>query len=90
MQLLDGEHAEVLNSASVVAGSVMEREFYRGLAQRVRGIAERADPFTRRRLLVLAERYDAKGRPQGTVPRAEKPLPLPRVSLHIVKGPGEA
>jgi hypothetical protein len=35
----------------------MELEFYQGLAQRVRVIADKADPFTRRRLL---ERYDAK------------------------------
>jgi hypothetical protein len=42
---------------SDVAGCVMELEFYQGLAQRVRVIADKADPFTRRRLL---ERYDAK------------------------------
>nr|AWL96873.1 hypothetical protein CIT37_35675 [Bradyrhizobium ottawaense] len=40
---------------------VTEHEFYRGLAQRVRGIAELAEPFIRRRLLKLAEWYDAKG-----------------------------
>ncbi|MGY2930842.1 hypothetical protein ACVWZ6_000444 [Bradyrhizobium sp. GM6.1] len=52
----------------------MEQEFYRGLAQRVRGMAEKADPFTRRRLLDLAKRYDYKGGaagPGGT----ERPLP---------------
>lgn len=41
----------------------MEQEFYRGLAHRVRALAETADPFTRRRLLDLAKRYDAKGEP---------------------------
>ena len=35
----------------------MEQEFYRGLAQRVRGMAEKADPFTRRRLLDLQRQY---------------------------------
>ncbi|MBM7483936.1 hypothetical protein ACVWWI_002748 [Bradyrhizobium sp. USDA 3686] len=39
----------------------MEQEFYRGLAERVRGMAEEADPFTRRRLLDLAKRYDSRG-----------------------------
>ncbi|MDA9463167.1 hypothetical protein [Bradyrhizobium sp. CCBAU 53415] len=35
-------------------------EFYRGFAQRARDLAEKADPFTRRRLLDLAKRYDLK------------------------------
>src|SRR5437763_16304020 len=37
-------------------GGVME-EFYSGFAQRARDLAEKADPFTRRRLLDLAKRY---------------------------------
>jgi hypothetical protein len=37
----------------------MDQEFYRQQAQRVRDLAERADPFTRKRLLDLADRYDA-------------------------------
>ncbi|WP_247348883.1 MULTISPECIES: hypothetical protein [unclassified Bradyrhizobium] len=39
----------------------MEQEFYRGLDHRVRNLAEKADPFTRRGLLDLANRYDTKG-----------------------------
>ncbi|MGO4511894.1 hypothetical protein AB4Z51_33325 [Bradyrhizobium sp. 2TAF36] len=31
----------------------MEQEFYQGLAHRVRTLAEKAEPFTRRRLLDL-------------------------------------
>ncbi|RZN15835.1 hypothetical protein [Bradyrhizobium sp. Leo121] len=38
-------------------------DFYRGFAQRARDLAEKADPFTRRRLLDLAQRYDLKSRP---------------------------
>ncbi|UPJ28901.1 hypothetical protein [Bradyrhizobium sp. CW1] len=55
----------------------MEQEFYRGLAQRVRDLAGKADPFTRRRLLDLAKRYDARS---GTSRSgaAERPLPVPR------------
>jgi hypothetical protein len=57
----------------------MDKEFYRQQARRVRDLAERADPFTRKRLLDLADSYDAKG---GGPPRAsraiERPLPLPR------------
>jgi hypothetical protein len=41
----------------------MGQEFYESLAQRVRVIAEKANPSTRRRLLGLAKRYDAKGGP---------------------------
>lgn len=70
----------------------MEQEFYRGLAHRVRTLAEKADPFTRRRLLDLAKRYDAKS---GQAPRsapAERPLPAPRTTppASIFSGPGEA
>jgi hypothetical protein len=68
----------------------MEQEFYQGLAQRVRDLAEKADPFTRRRLLDLAKRYDAKGgaRRSGAV---ERPLPAPRTTppTSIFSGPGE-
>lgn len=69
----------------------MEQEFYQGLAQRVRGMAEKADPFTRRRLLDLAKRYDAKG---GTARSGttERPLPTPRTTppASSFSGPGEA
>jgi len=41
----------------------MGQEFYESLAQRVRVIAEKANPFSRGRLLDLAKRYDAKGGP---------------------------
>ncbi|MGY4466955.1 hypothetical protein ACVWWK_002637 [Bradyrhizobium sp. LB9.1b] len=41
----------------------MEQEFYQGLAQRVRAIAEQADPFTRRRLLDLANAVRGEGLP---------------------------
>ncbi|MCK1523839.1 MULTISPECIES: hypothetical protein [unclassified Bradyrhizobium] len=69
----------------------MEQEFYQGLAQRVRVIAERADPFTRRRLLDLAKRYDAKSGP-GQSGATERPLPIPRTTqpASIFSEPGEA
>ncbi|MGY4325642.1 hypothetical protein ACVWWG_000056 [Bradyrhizobium sp. LB7.2] len=51
---LDSATAGYSTPGSDVAGCVMEQEFYQGLAQRVRAIAEQADPFTRRRLLDLA------------------------------------
>ena len=41
------------------------------LAKRVRAIAERADPFTKKRLLALAERYGA-----GDLSPRRTPLPL--------------
>jgi hypothetical protein len=49
--------------AVIASGGVMGQEFYESLAQRVRVIAEKANPSTRRRLLGLAMRYDAKGGP---------------------------
>lgn len=51
-------------------------EFYRGCALRARDLAEKADPFTRRRLLDLAKRYDAKSKPLGSA----RPSPPPRTS----------
>ncbi|MET4276228.1 MULTISPECIES: hypothetical protein [unclassified Bradyrhizobium] len=69
----------------------MEQEFYQGLAQRVRIIAEKADPFTRRRLLDLAKRYDAKGGSRAAT-SIERPLPVPRTTppSSIFSGPSEA
>ena len=37
------------------------RELYQAMVYRVRELAGRADPFIRRRLPALAERYEAKG-----------------------------
>ncbi|TYO67408.1 hypothetical protein FXV83_05355 [Bradyrhizobium hipponense] len=54
----------------------MEQEFYRGFAQRARDLAEKADPFTRRRLLDLAKRYDAQSKPGSSHGR----LPAPRAA----------
>jgi hypothetical protein len=69
----------------------MEQEFYLGLAQRVRALAETADPFTRRRLLDLAKRYDATGEPLRSG-AAERPLPVPRTTppASVFTGSGEA
>ncbi|WP_275170236.1 hypothetical protein [Bradyrhizobium sp. CSS354] len=70
----------------------MEQEFYRGLAQRVGGMAEKADPFTRRRLLDLAERYDSRGGHPSASGPTERPLPTPRTTpaAATFSGPGEA
>jgi hypothetical protein len=64
-----------------------QQEHYRGLAQRVRDLAEKADPFTRRRL------HDVKGGSAVRPARAvERPLPMPRTTppTSIFSGPGEA
>jgi hypothetical protein len=70
----------------------MDEDFCREQAQRIRGLAERADPFTRRRLLALVGRYDAKeGGLSGPSRIAERPLPsrtAPPAS--IFAGSGEA
>jgi hypothetical protein len=68
-------------------GSVME-EFYGSFAQRARELAEKADPFTRRRLLGLAKKYDAKSRPSGSA----RPLPTAGTTppAMLFSGTGEA
>jgi len=45
----------------MLRGVVVE-EFYKGFARRARDLAEAADPFTKRRLLDLAQRYGLKSR----------------------------
>lgn len=67
----------------------MEHEFYRGLAQRVRDVAERVDPFTKLRLLRLAERYAVEGIRPEPAPTTERPPPIPRPHLHVVLAPEE-
>lgn len=64
-------------------------EFYRGFAQRARDLAENADPFTKRRLLDLAKRYDLKTRPG---PAGGRSMPPPRAMppTTLFSGSGEA
>lgn len=78
---LDGGGPYVLNVAfdGVAGSSIMDLEFYRQQAQRARDLAERADPFTKRRLLDLADSYDVKGGGPSRAPRAIS-LPLPRAA----------
>jgi hypothetical protein len=71
----------------------LEQEFYRAMAHRVRELAGRADPFIRRRLLALAERYEAKGDKPSPVSRsAQRPSPPPRIvpPATAIPGSGEA
>lgn len=64
-------------------------EFYTGFAQRARDLAENADPFTRRRLLDLAKRYDLKSKPGSPGGRS---IPPPRATPPTVlfTGSGES
>jgi hypothetical protein len=57
----------------------MDIEFFKQQALRARDLAEKADPFTRKRLLALADKYDAKAGGPSRAPRIiERPAPLPR------------
>ena len=47
----------------------MNEQFFHDRAKEVRSLAEKADPFTRMRLLELADRYDRKPRPPAPVAR---------------------
>ena len=71
----------------VLQGGVME-EFYRGFAQQARDLAEKADPFTRRRLVKLANRYAAQSKPRSSYGRPPVPRATPPASLFT--GSGEA
>ena len=64
-------------------------EFYSDFAQRARDLADTADPFTRRRLLDLAKRYDVKSKPGSPTGRS---IPPPRATPPSVlfSGSGEA
>jgi hypothetical protein len=58
---------------------MMNDEYFKQQADRVRAMADKADPFTKKRLLDLAERYDAKlGRPSW----ATRQLRLPDAAEH--------
>jgi hypothetical protein len=62
-------------------------EFYSGFAQRARDLAETADPFTKRRLLDLAQRYDLKSRPGSGGGRSIRPpRATPPTALFSVSG----
>jgi hypothetical protein len=51
----------------------MNDAYFREQSHRVRAIADKADPFTKKRLLALADSYDARiGRPS----RALRQLPF--------------
>ena len=64
-------------------------EFYRGFAQQARDLAEKADPFTRRRLLELARRYDLQSKPGPHGARAAFP-PRAMPPTTIFAGSGES
>jgi hypothetical protein len=51
----------------------METQYFREQAQRVREIADKADTFTRKRLLSLAEHYDARALASSRPLRPIKP-----------------
>ena len=60
----------------------MNEDYFSEQAARLRNIASTADPFTRRRLLDLAEKYDERK-------SARRPTPLPSVTVSHVEHPVE-
>jgi hypothetical protein len=60
----------------------MNEHYFKEQAARVRQIASNADPFTKRRLLDLAEKYDGRK-------SARRPTPLPSVSMHDQQHTGD-
>jgi hypothetical protein len=51
----------------------MDAQYFREQARRVRQLAEKADPFTKKRLLSLAEHYDIRALDSSRVARPIKP-----------------
>lgn len=58
----------------------MDKDFNKERAILVRDLADKADPFTKKRLLDLANRYEAG------VPAKTKPLALPEINDKVPKG----
>lgn len=57
----------------------MDSDFYKHQAQRARDLAAMADPFTKKRLLALADKSDAKaGGPSKASRLIERPIPVPK------------
>ena len=71
-------------------GDFMDQEFFKQQALRARGLAAKADPFTMKRLLDLAGKYDGKaGGPSKASRIIEPPVQLPRewpTSIHGQSG----
>ncbi|ANW00287.1 hypothetical protein [Bradyrhizobium icense] len=70
----------------------MDQVFFREQALRARVLAEKADPFTRKRFLNLADMYDAKAGGSSRASRLiERPLQLPKTPVAPTNGQsGEA
>ena len=65
-------------SREPILGWRMNEDFCKQQAQRVRDLADKADPFTKKRLLDLADKYDVKaGKPSRASKIIERPTPLP-------------
>ncbi len=65
-------------------------DYFREHAARVRAIAERADPFTKKRLLDLAERYELQaGKPSRATRSLDRPIPLPTGAIDRRKQPDQ-
>ena len=60
----------------------MNEDYFKEQAARVRQIASNADPFTKRRLLDLAEKYDGRK-------SVRRPAPLPSVSIDHQQHPAD-
>lgn len=71
----------------------METQYFKEQAQRVRDLAEKADAFTKKRLLALADHYDARALESSRPVRPIKPLtPLPAAAFGKADGskPGKS
>lgn len=69
----------------------MDEDFCREQVQRIQALAERADPFTKRRLLALVSRYDAKADSSSRGSRIGQPPPVRTAPpASIFRGSGEA
>ena len=74
----------VLHRAFLIAGVQMDSEFLKQQADRCRSLAEKADRFTKKRLLDLAAKYDDRLTRALRSPRGEEP-PHPPPNLGFIR-----
>jgi len=60
----------------------MNEDFYKQQAQRVRDLADKADPFTKKRLLDLADKYADKYEVKAGKPSRASRMIERTISLH--------
>jgi hypothetical protein len=84
-----GTTTPVVYSSFSEFGANMDDEYFRDRALVVRTIADKADPFTKKRLLALADKYDARSGGPSRASRQLRPVAI-KSSTQTTNGSGDA